>query len=171
MKKKITTSTFSVRTDNVLLDNFDKLIENSSSNRNKILNDFILEYVTLNSSHYDADHIQIQDNIEQLGYKKEFFTRKDAEFFIRAENILNNTQKELFDENDVLRVLHTGVKYSFTKIGLRIYSTWYFNQSTEKSTVKHDLFLGNVQIIYDEKDDSVEYLTQDTLSEPFTFNQ
>lgn len=169
MKKKITTSTFSVRTDNVLLENFDKLIENSSSNRNKILNDFILEYVLLNSSHYDADHIDIQDNIENLGYKKEFFTREDAEFFVQAANLLNSPNKELFDESDVLRVLHTGVKYSFTKIGIRIYSTWHFYQSTEKSTGKHDLNFGNSQIIYDEKDDSVEYLEHDTNYQNFTF--
>lgn len=169
MKKKETTKTFSIRAEIDSIKEFENLVEKNSTNKNKVINDFMLEYIIKNTENYDSVNTEIHNNIDKLGYKKEFFNREDAEFFIQAENLLNSYPDGFLSESDILRVFHTGVKYSFTNIGLRVYSTWHFYESKENITGKLHLNFGNVSILYNEKNDVVEYMNEIDFTS-FIFN-
>lgn len=170
MKKQDTTKTFSIRTETESLTEFENVIQKNGTNKNKLINEFMLQYIVLNSKPYESINTDIHNNIENLGYQKEFFNRSDAEFFIQAENVLNDTPAELLDENDVLRVLSTGVKYSFLNIGLKVYSSWMFYESKENETNKLHLNFGNINILYDEKSDVVTYMDKMDFT-AFSFNK
>lgn len=168
MKKRETTKTFSIRAEIDNITEFEKILQKNSTNKNKVINDFMLEYIIKHSKNYDSINTSIHNNIENLGYKKEFFNREDAEFFIQAENVINSYPNGFLTEDDILEVFNTGVKYSFSNIGLKVYSAWSFYESKEKGTGYLSLNFGGKSILYDEKEDIVEYLT-DIDSTPFTF--
>lgn len=159
MKKRDTTKTFSIRAEIDNIEEFEKILEKRSTNKNKVINDFILEYIIEHTKHYDSTNTMIQNNIENLGYKKEFFNREDAEFFVQAENVINSYPKDFLTEDDILEVFHTGVKYSFTNIGLKVYAAWMFYESKENITENLHLNFGGKAILYNEKEDIVEYMT------------
>lgn len=158
MKKREATKTFSIRAeiDNII--DFEKIVERNLTNKNKVINDFMLEYILKNTPNYESTNTEIHKNVEALGYKKEFFNREDAEFYVQADTILNSYTDDFLTEDDVLRVLTTGVKYTFSNIGLRVYSAWHFYESKENSTGEFHLNFGQFSILYNEKEDVVEYM-------------
>lgn len=163
MKKKDSTKTFSVRAETELIVNFEKALANNDTNKNRILKEFMLNYVVSNTEPYDSENIDISDNIERLGYQKSFFTREDAVFCFEADKLLSDIPNfpliELPEkEKEIERYINTGVKYSFVKIGISIYVTWYFYESKEIKTGKSDLNFGRVTIMHNEKDDTVDFI-------------
>lgn len=158
MKKRETTKTFSIRADVENVTAFEKIVERNLTNKNKVINDYILEYIVKHTSYYDCITTDINDNVNNLGYKKEFFSREDAEFFIKAENIINSYPEGYLKEEDILRVHCTGVKHSFFNIGLTIYSAWMFSQKKDKTTGDYVLMFGGTSILYTEYEDTVEYM-------------
>lgn len=157
MKAKPKTKNFSTRLDTLLLETFDSIIENKGKNRNNVINDLILNYISEHSK--DKEYFQpisIVKISEKLGYKRTLFTREDAEFLIEGLKVIDSKSNFLkeygspYDENSINEMVATGIKYSFENIGIYIYSHWHFaeNRNSENLPII-DKF--HYQYVYDKK--------------------
>lgn len=156
MKAKQKTKNFSTRCETSLLESFDSIVEKIGKSRNNVINDLILNYIAENSkSHIDFDPIPIADNKENLGYVKSFFIREDAEFFMKGIEVINEGSLYNFPfdkEEEINRLISTGVKYSFNKIGIYIYTAWYFDENRDSDN-RPILDLNFSQCVYDQNND------------------
>lgn len=158
MKKRETTKNFSIRTEIAVLDNFEQLLSKKGTNKNKVLNDFMSSYVMENLKHYNSVNTNIQDNIENLGYERSFFSKEDVVFYVKAQNLLSDGFLMESEDEYMNCFIHTGVKYSFSKIGIVIYSTWGFCQTKELETNRLSLTLDRTSIIHNTKNDTVDFM-------------
>lgn len=83
--------------------------------------------------------INLIDNMENLGYSKDFLSRADADFlFDKVKQWENeNSYVEAAEVDDIIyrdelvrTYMATGVKYGFKNVGITIYNVFAFDQST-----------------------------------------
>lgn len=168
LSKKKTTN-FSVREEEEKLEAFDKTVAMKGSNRNATISKLMLEYVINNAKPVDFQSISIVDNKDKLGYKKSFFSYDDAALY--AETIdVGGSDDDL--KRDIAVFQETGVKYSFTEIGIVIYTVWYFSESRDSwnnpsmdlffNALAHNLNTGHFEDIT--SDDSLSFLIYPNIS-------
>lgn len=131
MKKHDSSKVFSIRADGEIIQSLDRILIEKGINRNNFLNDIITSYVIQNKEKISFEDIPLAENIEKLGFEKIFFSKQDAQFIHNAVNFMNggvNDSSE-FTAQNIQRLYLTGVKYSFKRIGLNIYTTFDFAES------------------------------------------
>lgn len=155
MKKYDNSKVFSIRSNGEIIQSLDRILTEKGLNRNTFLNDLINSYVIKNTNKEYFKDIPLAENIANLGYDKQFFSNDDAKFIYKAVNFLHgfddNKPEEM--ENEIQRLLLTGVKYSFKNIGLNIYTTFYFSESRNDNQ-NPILNLYSLIFFHDEKTDT-----------------
>lgn len=83
-----------------------------------------------------SEFIKLNNNIKNLGFKRRFFTREDAEFLtlqldkLSEEEIWESEPLSEEEKEDLIQALiQTGVCYDFENLGVTIYATWRFWQT------------------------------------------
>lgn len=171
MKIKQNSSVFSVRIDTDILEAFDLLIGKNENSRSGLIKDLMLQEIIKTSKELEKipfEIIPISKNEKNLGYKRTFFNREDAEFVFDGKWMILMEEDKRFNrlkaptaeqrENEINDYLLTGVKYEIQQSNIVIYSIFDFSEDRNDSN-KPIILMGKSAYMYNKLTDIFEECT------------
>lgn len=105
-----------------------------------------LDHVNGAAIHLDLkDTVELNKNVQNLGFERRFFTLTDAEFVVEQiekwenENSVWEPIEMSEEERESTRqdFMRSGVCYDFKNLGVSVYSTWGFTQHSFNQGASH----------------------------------